>query len=114
MNTLLLAQSSVAAAVDNTVLWAATSPVGQVLAQGPSDGPVGPEFGKASPIGLLVLVALGVLVLSAGWAFHRRYSRFRRRTMFAQDHGLDPFDEKAVDDAMREAGIFDRRKKSFF
>ena len=27
-----------------------------VLAQGPTDGPVGPEFGKAAPIGLLVLV----------------------------------------------------------
>ncbi|MDO5032821.1 hypothetical protein [Corynebacterium sp.] len=85
-----------------------------VLAQAAKDGPVGPEFGKASPIGLLILVLMGVGVLVAGWNFHRRYSRFRRRSLFAQEHGIDPFDEEAVDAAMKEAGIFDNRKKSVF
>ena len=83
------------------------------LAQGAKEGPMGPEFGKASPIGLLILALMGVAVLFAGWNFHRRYSRFRRRTMFAQDHGIDPFDDEAVDAAMKEAGVFDNRKRSF-
>ncbi|KAA8723365.1 hypothetical protein F4V58_07630 [Corynebacterium phocae] len=86
----------------------------QILAQAQSDGPVGPEFGKASPIGLLILVLMGVAVLMAGWFFHRRFSRFRRRTLFAQDHGIDPFDQDAIDKAMKEAGIYDNRKKSYF
>lgn len=81
-----------------------------LLAQAPSDGPVGPEFGKASPIGLLVLVLLAVAVLMLGWSFHRRNSRFRRRRIFAEQHGLDPFDHDAVDKAMEEAGVLDRRK----
>ena len=85
-----------------------------LLAQGNQSGPVGPEFGKASPIGLLILVLMGVAVLFAGWNFHRRYSRFRRRTMFAQDHGIDPFDDEAVDAAMKEDGILDNSKKSIF
>ena len=75
---------------------------------------MGPEFGKASPIGLLILAILGVAVLVAGWNFHRRYSRFRRRTMFAEDHGIDPFDEEAVDAALKEAGLYDNRKQSIF
>ncbi|AKE38828.1 Hypothetical protein NG00_00769 [Corynebacterium camporealensis] len=84
------------------------------LAQAATDGPMGPEFGKASPIGLLILVLMLVAVLMAGWNFHRRYSRFRRRTMFAEDHGIDPFDDEAIDKAMKEAGIYDRRKRSVF
>lgn len=83
-----------------------------LLAQAPSEGPVGPEFGKASPIGLLVLVLLAVTVLMLGWSFHRRNSRFRRRRIFAEQHGLDPFDQEAVDKAMDEAGVLDRRKKT--
>ncbi len=98
---------------------------------------MGPEFGQASPIGLLILALRGAAVLLAGWNFHRRDSRFRRRTMFAQDHGIDPFDDEAVDAAtgsgsslffltqhsgfddeavdaaMKEAGVFDNRKRSF-
>jgi len=88
-----------------------------VLAQGTEGaegGPMGPEFGKASPIGLLILAILGVAVLVAGWTSHRRFSRFRRRTMFAEDHGIDPFDEEAVDAALKEAGLYDNRKKSIF
>lgn len=84
-----------------------------ILAQGPTDGPVGPEFGKASPIGLLVLVLLGVGVLTLGWAFYRRFNRFRRRAMFAEANGLDVFDTEALDKAMEEAGVLDRRKKPF-
>lgn len=84
-----------------------------VLAQAEKGGPMGPEFGKASPVGMLVLAALLVAVLFIGWAFHRRYSRFRRRRMFAEAHGLDVFDTEAVDKAMAEAGVLDRSKKHF-
>ncbi|WP_394284478.1 hypothetical protein [Corynebacterium sp.] len=84
-----------------------------VLAQGPTDGPVGPEFGKAAPIGLLVLVLLLVAVLALGWAFYRRHRTFRRRQLFAEAHGIDVFDAEAVDAAMREAGVWDRRQKRF-
>ncbi|QYH20001.1 hypothetical protein JKI95_02830 [Corynebacterium aquatimens] len=86
---------------------------GFVLAQQPAQTPVGPDFGKASPVGLLLIVALAVVVLSLGYAFHRRYSRFRRRQVFAEMHGIDPFDEEAVTRAMAEAGVLDRRKKGF-
>ena len=85
-----------------------------ILAQQQQGGPLGPEFGKASPIGLLVLAVLGVAVISLGWAFHRRFSRYNRRRAFAEAHGLDPFDQEAVDKAMDEAGLLDRRKKSWF
>lgn len=81
-----------------------------LLAQTQTDGPVGPEFGKASPIGAFMLAGLAVAVLMVGWAFHRRSSRFRRRRVFAEQHGLDPFDHEAVDKAMAEAGVLDRRK----
>ena len=84
------------------------------LAQRSQDGPVGPEFGKSSPIGMLVLVLLAIAVLMAGWFFHRRYSRFRRRTLFAEEHGIDPFDQETLDQAMKDAGLYDYRKKSKF
>ncbi|WP_448853382.1 hypothetical protein [Corynebacterium frankenforstense] len=82
-----------------------------VLAQQEKGGPLGPEFGKASPVGLLVIVALLAAVLFIGWRFYRRYSRMNRRMMFAERHGIDPFDEKAIDEAMAEAGVLDRSKK---
>ena len=85
-----------------------------ILAQQQQGGPLGPEFGKASPIGMTVLVVLAVVVLFIGWAFHRRYSRYNRRRAFAEAHGLDPFDQEAVDKAMEEAGLLDRRKQSWF
>ncbi|MET3943359.1 hypothetical protein [Corynebacterium mucifaciens] len=85
-----------------------------VLAQAPGETPVGPDFGKASPIGLLLLVILGVVVLFIGWSFHRRFSRFKRRQAFAEARGIDPFDEKAIDAAMEKAGLKDQRKKSAF
>lgn len=85
-----------------------------VLAQQQQGGPLGPEFGKSSPIGWLALVLFMVAVLMLGWRFHRRFSRYNRRRMFAEQYGLDVFDEQAVDEAMAEAGVFDRRKKSWF
>lgn len=85
-----------------------------ILAQAPGDTPVGPDFGKASPIGLLLLVILGVVVLFIGWSFHRRFSRFKRRQAFAEAHGIDPFDDQAVDEAMEKAGLKDQRNKSAF
>lgn len=92
---------------------AALTASGYILAQQPAETPVGPDFGKASPIGLLIIVGLLVVVLFIGFAFHRRYSRFRRRQAFAEMHGIDPFDEKALDAAMAEAGILDRGKRHF-
>lgn len=83
-----------------------------ILAQQPDGGPLGPEFGKASPIGFLILVGLAVVILTLGWFFHRRYSRFNRRRMFAEQHGIDMFDTEAVNRAMKEAGVYDRRPDS--
>lgn len=85
--------------------------VATVVAQAPPETPVGPEFGKASPIGLLVIIVLAVVILALGFAFHRRLSSFNRRRMFAESRGIDPFDQEAVDKAMEEAGLADRRKK---
>lgn len=76
--------------------------------------PVGSEFGKASPVGWLVVVVLLVAVLCIGWAFHRRYSRMNRRRMFAEQHGIDLFDNETLDRAMAEAGVLDQRKLYFF
>ena len=83
-----------------TFTVAAANATNWVLAQAPGETPVGPDFGKASPIGLLLLVILGVVVLFIGWSFHRRFSRFKRRQAFAEARGIDPFDEKAIDAAM--------------
>ena len=85
-----------------------------VLAQNPGETPVGPDFGKASPIGLLLLVVLAIVVLFIGWSFHRRFSRFKRRQAFAEARGIDPFDEKTIDEAMEKAGLKDQRKKNAF
>ncbi|WP_288864580.1 hypothetical protein [uncultured Corynebacterium sp.] len=97
-----------------TFTVAAANATNWVLAQAPGETPVGPDFGKASPIGLLLLVILGVVVLFIGWSFHRRFSRFKRRQAFAEARGIDPFDEKAIDAAMEKAGLKDQRKKSTF
>ncbi|WP_448852163.1 hypothetical protein [Corynebacterium sp. 335C] len=69
------------------------------LAQNPV-GPRGADFGKASPIGLLILVVLLVCVLAAGWDLTRRLKRMRLRREFAEAHDMDPFDVAAVDEAM--------------
>lgn len=72
-----------------------------VLAQNPV-GPMGADFGKASPIGLLVIVLLLVTVLIIGADLTRRMKRMRRRRTFAEAHGMDPFDIEAIDRAMAE------------
>lgn len=73
--------------------------------------PLGPEFGKASPIGLLVIVALVVVVIYLGWAFSRRQKRLLRRQAFAEARGLNVFDEKAIDEAMAAEGLLGDDKK---
>lgn len=98
----------------STLAASATNATGFVLAQAPAETPVGPDFGKASPVGLLIIVVLAAAILTLGYAFHRRFSRFRRRQQFAQAHGIDPFDTQAVDKAMQEAGVYDRSKKRIF
>ena len=85
-----------------------------LLAQAERVGPLGPEFGKASPIGLLVLVLLLVAVLYIGWAVTRRIKRLQRRQHFAEANGLDVFDVEAIDKAMEEQGLSDPVKKRFF
>lgn len=70
-----------------------------VLAQNPV-GPMGADFGKASPIGLLIIVLLFVVILLIGMDLGRRMKRMRRRRAFAEEHGMDPFDVEAIDRAM--------------
>ncbi|MEJ6012716.1 hypothetical protein WG936_02495 [Corynebacterium sp. H127] len=81
-----------------------------ILAQQQST-PLGPEFGKASPIGLFILVALLVVVIYLGWAFARRQRRLVRRQAFAEARGLDVFDEKLIDEAMAAEGLLGNDKK---
>ena len=85
-----------------------------VVAQAERSGPLGPEFGKASPVGLLVIVLLFVAVLCIGWAVTRRIRRLNRRREFAEANGLDVFDVAAVDAAMAEQGLAEGGKKRFF
>lgn len=70
-----------------------------LLAQNPV-GPMGADFGKASPIGLLVIVLLLVVILLIGVDLTRRMKRMRRRRAFAEEHGMDPFDIEGIDSAM--------------
>lgn len=97
----------------DTVAFYAGEAGSAVLAQQQRGGPLGPEFGKASPVGLFVLVALLAAVLWLGWAFYRRHKRFVRRRVFAERNGIDPFDQDAIDKAMAEAGILDRAKRTW-
>ena len=78
---------------------------GVILAQAERSGPLGPEFGKASPVGLFVLVLLGAIVLYIGWALSRRVRGMARRREFAEAHGIDPFDQDAIDKAMADEGL---------
>ncbi|AKK02748.1 hypothetical protein [Corynebacterium epidermidicanis] len=73
--------------------------------------PLGPEFGKASPIGLLIIVALAFIVIYLGWAFARRQKRLARRQAFAEARGLNVFDEKLIDEAMAAEGLLGKDKK---
>ncbi|MBV7281233.1 MULTISPECIES: hypothetical protein [Corynebacterium] len=87
----------------------------EILAQADQlEGPLGPEFGKASPIGLFVLVVSLVAVLFIGWRLSRRIARLNRRQRFAEDNGLDVFDTEAIDKALKEAGLYDQAKRTWF
>jgi len=77
-------------------------------------GPVGSEFGKASPIGWFVIVALLAAVLFLGWAFHRRYSRMNRRGPFPRTTAPHPHDAGANTRGAAEAGVLDQRKLGWF
>lgn len=72
------------------------------LAQNPT-GPRGADFGKASPVGLLIIVVLLIVILALGWDLSRRAKRMAARRKFAEAHGMDPFDSAAVDKAMAAA-----------
>lgn len=82
-----------------------------ILAQsGQFEGPLGPEFGKASPVGLFLVVAALAMVLFLGYRLTQRIARLHRRQKFAEDHGLDVFDTEAVDKALRDEGLDDIAK----
>ncbi|MEZ2122382.1 MULTISPECIES: hypothetical protein [unclassified Corynebacterium] len=83
---------------------------GVILAQAERSGPLGPEFGKASPVGLFVLVLLGAIVLYIGWALSRRVRQMARRREFAEAHGIDPFDQEAINVEMEKAGLSPSRR----
>lgn len=78
------------------------------LAQNPT-GPRGADFGKASPVGLLIIVVLLIVILALGWDLSRRAKRMAARRKFAEAHGMDPFDSEAVDKAMAAA---ERRREA--
>lgn len=71
-----------------------------VLAQAEKTGPQGPDFGKASPVGLLVIVAMLVVILALGVLFNRRMKAMIRRREYAEKHDMDPFDIAGIDAAM--------------
>ena len=85
-----------------------------IIAQQEKGGPLGPEFGKASPVGLFVIVLLLVMVLYIAYALTRRMRRMNRRRAFAEAAGLDPFDQQGIDQAMKEAGIADVDRARWF
>jgi len=77
-------------------------------------GPVGSEFGKAPPSCVFVAGPPPAGVFFRGGASPRRYSRMNRRRLFAETHGIDPFDAEKLDAAMAEAGVLDQRKLGWF
>lgn len=58
---------------------------------------MGADFGKASPIGLLIIVILLVIILILGRDLSRRTKRVAERRRIAEEHGLDPFDTERID-----------------
>ena len=75
-----------------------------------NEGPMGPEFGKAAPIGLFVILALLLVVLTLGFLMNKRVRRLERRRAFADAHGIDLFDTERLDQAMAEAGYDETAK----
>lgn len=73
--------------------------------------PMGPDFGKASPLGMFVIVVLLAIVVYLGYCLSRRVKTQARRRAFAEANGLDPFDLPAIDAAMKAAGVADVNAK---
>lgn len=71
---------------------------------------MGPEFGKAAPVGLFVILALLVVVLTLGFLMNKRIRRLERRRAFAEKHGIDLFDTERLDQAMKDAGYDETTK----
>lgn len=86
-----------------TVSPSLTSAVSLVAQEQINRGPQGPEFGKAAPVGLLVIVGLLVVILALGYLFNRRMKKMQARRTFAEDHGIDPFDIDTIDRRMADA-----------
>ncbi|KAB1504550.1 hypothetical protein F7230_02730 [Corynebacterium sp. 320] len=77
-----------------------------VFAQDQSNrGPMGPEFGKAGPMGLFVIVALTLVILLLGFNMNKRIRRMERRKAFADKWGIDLFDKEALEAKMEEEGF---------
>lgn len=68
-------------------------------------GPMGPEFGKAGPMGLFVIIFLTLVVLLLGFNMNKRMRRMERRRAFADQWGIDPFDAETLEAKMREEGF---------
>ncbi|MGV0868578.1 hypothetical protein [Corynebacterium kalidii] len=90
-----------------TVSPSLTSAVSLVAQEQINRGPQGPEFGKAAPVGLLVIVGLLVVILALGYLFNRRMKKMQARRTFAEDHGIDPFDIDTIDRRMADAEAAD-------
>lgn len=88
--------------------------ISTILAQAEPSGPLGPEFGKASPVGLLIMILLLVVVLYLGYSLTRRVKRMARRRAFAEANGIDLFDTQALDAAMEKAGVKEKDKFRYF
>lgn len=87
---------------------------GGILAQQEKGGPLGPEFGKASPVGLLILITLLVVVIILGRSATKRIKNLNRRRAFAEREGIDVFDAEEIDRRMAEKGIQDVNANSRF
>ncbi|MDN6510122.1 MAG: hypothetical protein L0K56_05365 [Corynebacterium sp.] len=79
-----------------------TSTVSLVAQEQVNRGPQGPEFGKAAPVGLLVIVGLLVVILALGYLFNRRMRKMHKRRDFAEANGIDPFDIDTIDRRMAQ------------
>ena len=64
-----------------------------LLAQQDQPRNTGPDFGKASPVGLLIVVLLLLATFALGWSMNRHLKRLPER--FDREH---PEPDQAVDD----------------
>ena len=88
--------------------------VGTILAQQGQGGPLGPEFGKASPVGLLILISLLVVVIILGRSVTKRIKNLNIRRTFAEEEGIDVFDSEELNRRMADKGIHTVEAKSIF